>query len=103
MSETVPAPAPTPAPPAPSRRGARIRWVLLLVLVPLAYQGLRLYALGSHSLETILGLAPGSKAFHACVAAALLCLRFGAYGVLGGAALAWPLEEWLVRRRRRLG
>ena len=81
-------------------RGRRARWVLLVVLVPIAYRILRAYAEASHSLETVLGLAPGSVAWHACVSVAVLVLRFAAYGVLGGTLLAWPLEEWLIRRRR---
>jgi hypothetical protein len=79
----------------------RVRWVLLIVLVPLAYLGVRFYAQGSHSLETVLGLAPGNPVWHGFVAATLLVLRFAAYGVFGGAALAWPLEEWFLRRRER--
>jgi hypothetical protein len=83
----------------PTRLRARLGWLALLVLLPLAYQVVRVYALRSRSLEVVLGLVPGDPAWHVCVAVALLVLRFAAYGVVGGVLLAWPLEEWLVRRR----
>lgn len=76
----------------------RVKWLLLLVLVPVSYLAVRTYASGSHSLETVLGLAPGNVTWHAAVACTLLCLRFAAYGVVGGVILAWPLEEVLLRR-----
>jgi hypothetical protein len=76
----------------------RLRRLLLPLLVILAYVALRTYADSARSMEAVLGLFHGDPTWHALVASTTIVLRFAAYGMVGGTALAWPLEEWLLTR-----
>lgn len=80
-----------------AKRG--LRWLALILFVIVAYHAAREYAYRSRSLETVLGLSHGDPTINAGVAALVIVLRLAAYGLVGGAVLAWPLEEWLLRRK----
>ena len=79
----------------------RLGWIALALGAPLAYLLLREYSDRSRSLEAVLGIGRGDPAWNAAVGAGAIVLRVLAYALVGGTLLAWPLEEALLRRRRR--
>lgn len=79
----------------------RAVWIVTPVAIALAYVLLRDYADRARSLESVLGLAHGDPVWHAFVAAAVILLRLAAYAAVGGALVAWPLEEWLLAHAAR--
>lgn len=81
-----------------SRRLARVLCPLAVVL---AYLALREYADRARSLESVLGLSHGDPGWHALVAATVILLRVASYVTVGGALVAWPLEEWLLARQTK--
>lgn len=79
----------------------RAGWLAALIGVPLAYLAVSSYADHARSMEAVLGLFHGDPLWHVLVATATLALRLASYLVLGGALVAWPLEEVLLARARR--
>ncbi|MCO5171226.1 MAG: hypothetical protein M9894_33405 [Planctomycetes bacterium] len=71
------------------------------VALVVAYLLLREYADRARSLEAVLGLSHGDPTLQALVAAGVILLRVACYVTVGGTLVAWPLEEWLLRRATR--
>ncbi|MCW8138017.1 MAG: hypothetical protein KIT58_03840 [Planctomycetota bacterium] len=79
----------------------RLLWAAGPLLVVVAYLALREYADRARSLEAVLGLSHGDPVVQALVAAAVILLRVACYVTVGGALVAWPLEEWLLARAKK--